>query len=107
MRISDWSSDVCASDLEPRVAAVPVRIDRRIDRAPVAREAVEALADIGGLRQVDDGERVAIFAVDIIEVEVPAAAEARGREIQLRREADVGAQRLGRAAWWERVGEYV
>src|SRR3546814_17634189 len=74
---------------EPRVAAVPVRIDRRIDRAPVAREAIEALADIGGLRQIDDGERIAIFAVDIVEVEVPAAEEARGRELQLRRKADV------------------
>src|SRR3546814_10504876 len=49
---------------EPRVAAVPVRIDRRIDRAPVAREAIKALADIGGLRQIDDGERIAIFAVE-------------------------------------------
>src|SRR3546814_10927374 len=77
---------------EPRVAAVPVRIDRRIDRAPVAREAIEALADIGGLRQIDDGERIAIFAADIVEVEVPAADEARGRAIQFRRKADVGAQ---------------
>src|SRR3546814_15841648 len=35
MRISDWSSDVCSSDLHPRNPAIrPPRRQRQCDRAP-------------------------------------------------------------------------
>src|SRR3546814_13297379 len=40
MRISDWSSDACSSDLPPGVAGV-ASADGLVDEAPVAGEVVE------------------------------------------------------------------
>src|SRR3546814_12010126 len=38
MRISDWSSDVCSSDLEvAHLAVLAAPVDRRLDRPPLAR----------------------------------------------------------------------
>src|SRR3546814_16960790 len=39
MRISDWSSDVCSSDLLARPGRRLARLDWRADRIPVGREA--------------------------------------------------------------------
>src|SRR3546814_9649779 len=59
MRISDWSSDVCSSDLEPLPPAIdeilrihaPLIANRRITTRPV---------ELGG-RHLDAGERVSIL----------------------------------------------
>src|SRR3546814_1991406 len=44
MRISDWSSDVCSSDLLARVGEVPDRVLARPDLADQRRVAVDDLA---------------------------------------------------------------
>src|SRR3546814_11195808 len=88
MRISDWSSDVCASDLEQgaRVALVAVRLRAVDQRSPVARglrhvglglvaemaEAAGELQAVGGVPgqlAVDRG-LPAVFVLAVVEVDV-------------------------------------
>src|SRR3546814_7942167 len=99
MRISDWSSDVCSSDLE--VAARPIEQDMvgHADRVggAVARQAVHRLArDLAGkllvqrLRLLGRQPRRAGFGA------------ARGRTA-----GDQGQGENGREAWRERVCQYV
>src|SRR3546814_5757102 len=58
MRISDWSSDVCSSDLEVEdVGAKPLR--RALEAQPRARGRLEEQRAHGGA-----GQRAAAFAVD-------------------------------------------
>src|SRR3546814_4648414 len=42
MRISDWSSDVCSSDLEARIGPSPFRCTLSSDRVPCGRSAGSA-----------------------------------------------------------------
>src|SRR3546814_3736149 len=60
MRISDWSSDVCSSDLVVRVAAVE-RLQRPhpLRRIPVAENAKRSLpvGHVVGLLELAEGER--------------------------------------------------
>src|SRR3546814_13638529 len=108
MRISDWSSDVCSSDLarrsrddrpgetarDPGAAAIAVRIAEEADQAVV--ELVDAAA--AGQRQLvgdveaDLAER-GIVAVDAKLLGQPDVA--------------VGAGQIGRASCRERVCQYV
>src|SRR3546814_16580186 len=65
MRISDWSSDVCSSDLQHRGA----------DRRQQAHAALDAPADLSAVQQVDWMERVE--GVDLhagTAVDIPAEA---------------------------------
>src|SRR3546814_13562467 len=55
MRISDWSSDVCSSDLKPLVLEVLVaRIAVHLGNARLARRALAALDHAGGRIMVAD-----------------------------------------------------
>src|SRR3546814_18377206 len=70
MRISDWSSDVCSSDLQPWVERVAVRarcrvafVQRRVEHQRVrgkrtavvlARHVVEDVAVVGATRTTED-----------------------------------------------------
>src|SRR3546814_3627447 len=97
MRISDWSSDVCSSDLQGPMIAEPGEHDARIDemrRGP----------DLGPLVAVVVIDQALILIVDR-DRQLGAAAERRGigrrqRDLMLRRE-------IGRASWRERVCQYV
>src|SRR3546814_12930142 len=98
MRISDWSSDVCSSDLgvdqaEMKVDAVAHRIDRRLGReaglpAANARDFAHDLANGDGA--VGGGDRIGGGASDL---------ELVG--------AEFGEHEIGRAACRERVCQYV
>src|SRR3546814_6746248 len=77
MRISDWSSDVCSSDLQE---------DGRQHRAP----------EIDGPAQ--DGEAVAA------RLEQQAAGQLLAQAAGLRQQGD---EQIGRASWRERVCQYV
>src|SRR3546814_9764549 len=62
MRISDWSSDVCSSDLIPQAGRVPVALrpiyERRIEQFLLDKRFIGC----GGLI-VDDDMRVAVAAL--------------------------------------------
>ncbi len=90
---------------EGRVAAGQQGIDRPIDGTPVDREPAEARRYVDRLRQIRDRERIMILAVDIVEVQVPAAGERACAELEVRlvsdvrtihgRQLDVGIDSLG------------
>src|SRR3546814_13673598 len=108
MRISDWSSDVCSSDLRRRKGDV----DRDRDRATVheGREAPvrehpwpqPALDELPGDegQEQDRNDAQHRFAMDITRV----ACEQREEQ---RRERDDAEVEIGRASCRERVSQYV
>src|SRR3546814_19969678 len=101
MRISDWSSDVCSSDLDRRVAAAHVAIDRGVtDRvlALVAGRQQQA-AELVGHRhqQCATGARLQVFLGRVNRL----AFERVGKRVEETLE------QMGRASWRERVGQYV
>src|SRR3546814_1853426 len=86
MRISDWSSDVCSSDLRPRL--------------PLAGEPhLGAGLDPGGELEVD---RLAVGQRDALHRLRRRVEEGNGEAI-----GDVGALQIGRASCRERVCQYV
>src|SRR3546814_9034558 len=84
MRISDWSSDVCSSDLTPAGAHAAVRWPRRLGRAQSARRRVRKRA--GRPR--------------------PAVFDAEDLGGGVRRGVDL-TMKIGRASCRERVCQYV
>src|SRR3546814_16629776 len=107
MRISDWSSDVCSSDLEARVyrpqLAVRFLLNRCAARTVIARETAETLADhdppllattIGQRVTFADTARSGRLVSEVDECS-PAA-----------REIAAPAVGLGRASCRERVCQY-
>src|SRR3546814_12688407 len=111
MRISDWSSDVCSSDLRHGVSLRPLVLHAERDRA--VRRDVE-MADrklVAIVRPARFGDQSALVAVDIGE------RGPHGRKIELgAREIRMGADaavadgkrmEIGRASCRERVCQYV
>src|SRR3546814_12618932 len=98
MRISDWSSDVCSSDLARRFAAAPRDRDPRNALKRGGSEGVGQLADILGDDGVDDAVRLALDLLRRRET----AAEAGDDDGT----AGIGAK-IGRASCRERVCKYV
>src|SRR3546814_19048239 len=104
MRISDWSSDVCSSDL------IALAIGRRADRAagdldilPLERGDDFARGQIAGRRLVGidpHAHRIEAAAADLDPADAlepePALAQVR-----------IGVIEIGRASWRERVCQYV
>src|SRR3546814_12059410 len=98
MRISDWSSDVCSSDLAEHDTAAGERCLRRlhvIGEAQVAAAAARGAAGKAELAQVDLPRRPARIAALHMD-------ERRGRQ-----RLGCSAQEIGRAAWRERVWQYL
>src|SRR3546814_14760434 len=69
MRISDWSSDVCSSDLAAIIAGDHLRADEGLERAGDSRSEAawvdihsaddESLADVGAALLLDDLDELA------------------------------------------------
>src|SRR3546814_10509051 len=112
MRISDWSSDVCSSDLLGRQVGEPHILERLAPLGAGARRD-RGLGELDialSIAAPDEAERVAAVALDHgrlrllfefgadSEIEVDAATE--------RQEADIVGQ-IGRASCRERVCQYV
>src|SRR3546814_16222302 len=98
MRISDWSSDVCSSDL----AVLLVAMRAGIGQSHEDHEAAVRMTDAGRppLLAVDD---------DLVTVEDRGRLHVggvAGRHIRFRH-ADRRADPIGRASWGERVCQYV
>src|SRR3546814_2623102 len=88
MRISDWSSDVCSSDLR-----------RGVDQVEQAREAVAQIeAAAAAMTDVEDAPQLGVDLLQVVEIGVlPVQRMAGGRV-----EAEIG-----RASCRERVCQYV
>src|SRR3546814_13798289 len=91
MRISDWSSDVCSSDLSPdapnECRASPARTARTAIR-PTRTVSTPAPA-----MQLASGQAVPSWSSET--TSAPSAAPA------------IWKKEIGRASWWGRVGQYV
>src|SRR3546814_16744217 len=102
MRISDWSSDVCSSDLHlPRVAR------QRLKAVEVLRQ--ELAGELAGNAAVAEGNRVVLVAADdeapasILLVVDEAIGIAQGRQVG----RDAGDRRSEERRVGERVCQYV
>src|SRR3546814_13899011 len=128
MRISDWSSDVCFSDLQPtdRVArffdaagiveraarnnpnkAKPgekavERAETRAAKAAEAEEAANAAANAPAEEEAPAEEVVAEAPAEETAAEAPAQEEPANEGVSAEAPAE-GAVELGRASWRERV----
>src|SRR3546814_4791665 len=90
MRISDWSSDVCSSDLEGFVGVLPADEARHL-RVDLARK-----VRIGGLHRCREGQRVEVERVAGDDVD--RAADAAFLDVGLRAFVDFEApDDLGRS----------
>src|SRR3546814_19303194 len=123
MRISDWSSDVCSSDLNGALTLTSVRVGSKGAIARFAeitdRTAAEGLRGTAltvpraSLPPLGEGE---YYHVDLVGLPVvtdagpPAgrvvAVEKFGAGDLLEVEDSTGRRGLGRAAWRARVGKY-
>src|SRR3546814_3935007 len=98
MRISDWSSDVCSSDLKRR----PIRPDSTIGPIQFCQIARYALIQLFPANLHLAAREVAVPAVRRFEL---AAVD---RDDRMREDLDLPAQRkIGRASCRERVCQYV
>src|SRR3546814_1592287 len=88
MRISDWSSDVCSSDLPPAIGDMPDRIDVA---TPVRMRQPFAEVRKRATERAQQRLRIAARCIE------PRFMD---RETQI-------AAEIGRASWRERVGQYV
>src|SRR3546814_12659084 len=96
MRISDWSSDVCSSDLKPSDEVVMASLDK----AAVSYQAVLTKADKAGpdeLERIVEGLAAALRKRPAAHPEIIATSVVAGAGV---------AEQLGRAAWRERVVQY-
>src|SRR3546814_14241753 len=115
MRISDWSSDVCSSDLAGRIAGVrvnPLEEDGEEDLAAV----MEGVPDLVMIPKVTAPEQIARLDAAIGEHEIRLGLAPGSTEIVPNIESARGLTRtialaqaspLGRAACRERVCQYV
>src|SRR3546814_1745414 len=97
MRISDWSSDVCSSDLSSMMAPTPAT------SAEGARFAIGS----GGSNRI----RTAVLQVlvNLLDVGLPMAAATEAARLHIEGEAvaNIEAAEIGRASCRERVCQYV
>src|SRR3546814_7323493 len=99
MRISDWSSDVCSSDLsEHAVAKIRDAIPRVKTQAPVAAI---------GAEQIEDAAAKRIIHVDAFTVTTQARLGDTQTSREKRNPAPPDRQEIGRASCRERVCPYV
>src|SRR3546814_11207118 len=109
MRISDWSSDVCSSDLRNGYATVTYTAGYAPEEVPVAL--VQAMLLLIG-HSFSNREAVSVGNTGR---EIPLGVESlciRHRPVlcnpalAIARSASSGSRQIGQAAWRERVGQY-
>src|SRR3546814_17447736 len=95
MRISDWSSDVCSSDLVRRTQRDP---DSNIER-------IVDLGFVGEPSHIDRSLLDTISAAGMIPVVAPIGIGADGHTYNINADTMAGAvaAEIGRASWRERV----
>src|SRR3546814_17215809 len=99
MRISDWSSDVCSSDLAPELAAP--QVVRGFAEAVLATQLLDRQPGLGLTQEADD----LLFGKALLHVQSPCSGELDSRS---RRYSKPGGRRqLGSASCRERVCQYV
>src|SRR3546814_3687890 len=100
MRISDWSSDVCSSDLVGRVER---QLLRRIERRQIVE--IDAVTDDFGIVEIDGNElgqgEIALPILGGADFALHRVAGAQAEFAHL-----VGRDKIGRASCWERVCQY-
>src|SRR3546814_11720812 len=102
MRISDWSSDVCSSDLTPEHNFGPAALSNGIKVTPLARRlAAERSIDLATV--AGSGPNGRIVADDIRDAEPPVLQVSAAATTSLA----AAAKQIGRASSRERVGRYV
>src|SRR3546814_12174221 len=112
MRISDWSSDVCSSDLGPDA---PLRAARRLNRHPAAPGA--ATASVSKRIHIDESirprpeARLLRMCVQVLRSRKQGRALSEvwrhGGAGQASGKRPAGEEEIGRASWRERVCQYV
>src|SRR3546814_16461406 len=112
MRISDWSSDVCSSDLTPEHNFGPAALSNGIKVTPFARRlAAERSIDLATV--AGSGPNGRIVADDIRDAEPPvlqvsaAATSSLAAGAKLDQVKALYADKIGRASCRERVCQYV
>src|SRR3546814_17110370 len=99
MRISDWSSDVCSSDLEPPIQAIQRKPELGGIMPP---ESVDfLLADFGRFRQVEP----AMYPIAPVGVEAPADLPEFGHGERGHECSFIVAKRRRRSSEARRVGK--
>src|SRR3546814_5884860 len=87
MRISDWSSDVCSSDLSPEpISSAPRAIGEQV--ACGADEIGSGLFDQGQLSALRHGKAAEAFLDEIAEILLRRAAAQKARQRRLMRSID-------------------
>src|SRR3546814_2664890 len=98
MRISDWSSDVCSSDLESiSDAAMDDYVGAQVD-------AIDAIRDLLGVERV---HAIGYCVAGTTLAATLALLEARGEAGKVASATFLTAQEIGRAACRDRVCQYV
>src|SRR3546814_8102579 len=104
MRISDWSSDVCSSDLKRDGAADDQRNLIALPEMPHAR-AHRGIGDAVGFGELDPGFRG--LSLGIEQPEIDDILADRCHVCGLKEGAGVDPEEIGRASCRERVCQYV
>src|SRR3546814_15047745 len=118
MRISDWSSDVCSSDLFPRKILEDEMLWRELkDRYGEYFEGgmgADALKSLINRLDLDIEEEKLKAAIDPEEGQRPLSAQRKQKAIKrlkivtaFNKRNDAGKREIGRASCRERVGQYV
>src|SRR3546814_12541047 len=110
MRISDWSSDVCSSDLR---AQVGVLVEALADRQPQLPEGdvignlgIADGAEVDGIEAAQRGDAVLGHHAPAATIAVGAPVEVLRLEGEAAIEAGNDIQQIGRASGRERGGRY-
>src|SRR3546814_20965016 len=113
MRISDWSSDVCSSDLETRHHGAARRLDRGDSSSEIAPKLGEISAALGPKAPEEGSGRPEIGASPRLAHRLRCLSHscrcwsARAKEVPVRKPSYWVLVKIGRAAGRERVGLYV
>src|SRR3546814_12337405 len=99
MRISDWSSDVCSSDLLDGAALELLRLDDAFADGPERR----GLARVGSERRVADQPVLDGCRQELLHALAQGAVGAAGSELDQHVPPAPTGEHIGRAEWWERV----
>src|SRR3546814_14798663 len=109
MRISDWSSDVCSSDLEFHELKEKLPdLEHALKILLLPKDEADARNAILEVRAGTGGDEAALFAADLLRM-YQRYAELQGWRFAIidASEIEIGGYKIGRASCRERVCQYV